>query len=738
MDTDGKRIFAAAEAGLFVLDLNDGSLQTISRVDGLSSAPVSTLNFDEASGTLLVGYIDGTLGILKGNDITHLPDIKNDQLIGDKTIYQIVVTNDSALLATGFGIVNIDFVNRRVNDTYLIGPNGSNLTVRDLAFYQGRIYAATDNGLYSANRNSAALADFNNWKAESVANRGVDRPYNYIEAFDNRLFLNYNSGQWPEDTLYVMEQGNWNRRSDLLNFYQMKGMHNSGDNLVVGELFGGMTFDRQLNKNVINSRYGENEEVGFINDALFVNGRFYLGENGAGIIKKSAVGDFMEIVVPNGPVKNNVWSLRHRGSRLWVAGGGVTQAQGNLFNRFYTYAYDAGRWTSFHEKDDTTFTGLFDPLSVAVDPADPDHVYIGTWGFGLVEMRNGQVMRILDMDNSPLEDRPEIPGSVFPAYVFYDLQGNLWVGNSFAEKLIKVLTPQGDWFEFNLGSDFGDRNFSKVFEPLITNTGQIWTIRPREGLFVFHPHDFADPTDDESRALSTNFGDGGLPSGDVKAVVEDATGEIWVGSDKGIAIFFNAEAVLSDQDVNAQQIFIEQDGNVQIVLETEQINSIAVDGGNRKWIGTQSSGLFLLSPDGTEQLAHFTIDNSPLVSNTIFDLSIDHTGGEIFVGTDRGIQSLQTDATLGQRSIGEVIVYPNPVEKDYDGEIVIDGLVSNSDVRITDVAGQLVNTTTSNGGRATWNGRNFRGEKVPTGVYLFFTTDEEGEETSVSKVMILR
>jgi ligand-binding sensor domain-containing protein len=238
--------------------------------------------------------------------------------------------------------------------------------------------------------------------------------------------------------------------------------------------------------------------------------------------------------------------------------------------------------------------------------------------------------------------------------------------------------------------------------------------------------------------LNNLAGSGGLPTNDVYAVAEDLEGQIWVGTNRGVAVFYVPDAIFGSGNYDAQQILIEQDGNVQILLETEAVSSIAIDGANRKWIGTETSGVYLISADGRSQLQHFTVENSPLPSNTISSIAIEGNSGEVFIGTDRGIISYRSDATTGEAENVCALVYPNPVHENYTGPIAITGLVRDSEVKITDVAGNLVYRTTSLGGQAIWPGTDLAGNRVSTGVYLVLVADRSGSTKCNTKVLVVR
>ncbi|MCK7537537.1 MAG: hypothetical protein MZV63_44570 [Marinilabiliales bacterium] len=202
------------------------------------------------------------------------------------------------------------------------------------------------------------------------------------------------------------------------------------------------------------------------------------------------------------------------------------------------------------------------------------------------------------------------------------------------------------------------------------------------------------------------------------SIAEDLKGVIWVGTDQGIVVYYNPENVFESDNFYAQRIILTINGITQYLLKTEVVTSIALDGANRKWIGTNSSGVYLVSKDGTEELNHFTEDNSPLLSNRILDIGIDHESGEVYFATEKGLISYRGNATMGSDEFKDVYVYPNPVREDYEGDITIRGLVSDVNVKITDISGNLVYETTAEGGQATWNGKNFFG---PSSKYRYLS-----------------
>ena len=241
--------------------------------------------------------------------------------------------------------------------------------------------------------------------------------------------------------------------------------------------------------------------------------------------------------------------------------------------------------------------------------------------------------------------------------------------------------------------------------------------------------------------MQTGTGNGNLPSNNVTAVAVDFDDEIWIGTEDGFVVLYNSAGVFGSTNVDASRILVNFEGNVEQLLDDTPISDIEIDGGNRKWIATASTGIFLLSADGQEVITHFTKENSPLISDNILDMEFDYQTGELFIVTDIGLVSYRSDATQGDPEYSNVTVFPNPVKPDYFGPITIQGIRYDSDVKITDVAGNLVYQTTSNGGTATWNGKTLTGENVPGGIYMIWTATNEkkdGQNKKVAKVAVIR
>jgi ligand-binding sensor domain-containing protein len=321
--------------------------------------------------------------------------------------------------------------------------------------------------------------------------------------------------------------------------------------------------------------------------------------------------------------------------------------------------------------------------------------------------------------------------------MLFDENGLLWVTNSLVKNGLAYMNTDGEWSSMKINSY--NTESGHLGDLVIDNQGKKWIfIANGGGIIVYDDNGTPENTSDDSdRRLNTSAGSGGLPSNAIYSLAKDKDGEVWVGTDKGIAVFYNTEDAFSIEG-DAQLVLVEADGYVEPIISNETVTTIAIDGANRKWFGTKNSGVFVYSPDGSIQEEHFTQENSPILSNTINHISINEENGEVFISTDKGLISYKGKATAGQSTHGNVLVYPNPVKENYDGPIAIKNVVENANVKITDIRGNLVKTLTAYGGQAVWDGKNKFGERSNTGVYLVFSTDPTGLETNVAKILFIK
>lgn len=743
----GGSVYCATNECVFGYTPATGEFTRITKVNLLNDVGITGLAWCQALGTLLVYYSNGNLDLVQGGSSYNMGDIKRSTIIGDKAIYRAEIQGTTAYLACGFGIVVVDLAAREVRDTWFIGPGGVQVRVNDIAFHGDTIYAATQGGLFSAWKNAPNLAAFTNWhKRTDMGAAMANGPFNAVAHFGERLLVNYRGAQEETDTLLMLGASN-----EFEWFTPLYGRMNhnldvsaNGEWLVVAHKFDIHRYTLAMEEQV--RQYGYNN--GFVNAAQAVqgpDGAIWAADRMMGLVRGLGY-DNGEAFTPNGPRTANVYRLATAAGNIFVSTGGVSGTWVNRYLKDGVHVYKDGAWRTYNPDNSSLMQGANnfagsanDPLDVVVDPDDPDHAFVGGWDEGVIEFVGGQPYAIHNSTNSTLqvhagtsEGKVNVPG------LCYDKDGNLWMTNSEAASPIAVRRKDGTWKSFSPGGVLGGNYL--VSEILAARNGYKWVIRPRgHSLLVFNDGGTIDDTgDDQYKVVNNNAGTGGLPSQDVYSIAEDLDGQIWVGTNKGVAVFYVPETIFSGDNYDAQQILIQQDGNYQYLLETEAVSVIKVDGANRKWIGTQTSGVFLVSADGQEEVHHFTEANSPLPSNNITSIGIDGTTGEVHFGTDRGIMTFRGDATESAMENECASVFPNPVHPTYTGPIAITGLIRDSEVKITDISGNLVYRTTSLGGQAVWPGTDMSGNRVAAGVYLIFATDRYGGYKCNTKVLVTR
>lgn len=730
-------IYAATSSSLFSYDKNEGTIERISKLNLLSDVRISAMEYDFTNHFLIIGYENGNLDLLiNGKERQNLPDIKLSSLIGDKRIYNIVPYQDRIYLATGFGIVVVDPFRNEVKESYLLGTNGTQAKIGDIAIRNGKIYAGLPSGILRADLSNPILANFQNWTLLPNFPSAFDG-VSQLEFVDNKLMAVVDNDNG--DYIYQgdVESNTW---STFLNFGGLffNNMFFGNNQLVVSCNYTVLRYDNNLQllsetAPINGSAVAASAAIVDIDNSLWIADL----TNGLHSIKSSEI----KTIVPQGPRYADARRIAAYNNNVWVAHGGVNASYGPQY-KVRNISYNLGdTWQEIinPQGSNTDFPNVLDFMSVAIDPTDNNHIYLGSWEEGLIEIRNNQVVNIYNESNSTLKTAPFTFTDEFigVASVAFDVDGNLWMTNSFNPQGLQVRNQDGTFYAYNLAPIASvDRRITEIEA---AQSGYIWVVADGQGLIGYNPNGTLDQSsDDIFKLLTDEEGLGNLNSKDVFCIKEDLDGELWIGTLQGLCVLYNQDAVFNSDEFDAETILIEQGGNIQELLATEAITSIEIDGGNRKWIGTQSSGVFLFSPDGIQEILHFTTDNSPLLTNNIIDIAINQETGEVFFITESGIISYFGDATNFSTEINDIKAYPNPVRETYDGIITIDGLAYQSVIKITDLQGNLVFETVSEGGRATWNGLGLNGERPATGVYLIYASSNDGSSSNVGKIAFIK
>ena len=733
-----QKIYCATPYSLFYYDKEDLSIGRINKVTtpGLSDVGLTAMKYSEDLGSLVIAYSNANIDILEESGIYNISDIKRSNLVGNKTINNILIRDDYAYLACGFGIVVLDIPGKEIKDTWIIGPDASYLNVCDITYnnIDNRFYAATENGVFRADASSPNLADFNVWEKLDFLPHPLEK-FNAIQAFQGKVLVNYSTTEYANDTVYSIVDDQWDY-FDLTINSDVRSISVSREKLIVAYYLKFKAFDADFNEILSIYTFGEGLTPNPMDGIIDADGAYWIADGRFGLDKSTGPWSHT-LYTPNGPSSPLAFSLAKSGRDVWIAGGGRNSSWAPLGNKGLAYHFTNDQWTSYNEYTFDAFDTIRDVSSFAVDPSDINHVFMGSFGYGLYEWQDGEIITWYDATNSPLLPPTGYPNNrIRVSGLKYDNQNNLWVSVSLGGDALTVRKSNGEWVELGLPSY---ANGTEVGDIIIDDYDQKWVLmREANAILVFNDNGTIDNTsDDNIKKLTSSINNGAIPGDMLLSMACDLDGEVWLGTNQGIGVIYNPENIFGTGSYDAQQILVEYDGYTRPLLESEAITAIAIDGDNKKWIGTDKAGVFLLSEDGTEELAHYTEENSSLLSNTISGITINDRG-EVFFGTSNGTVSYMGTATPGGTENANVYAYPNPVREGYEGTIAITGLVQNAYVKITDVSGNVVYSTRAEGGQAVWNGKTMNGDKVNTGVYLVFSSDSNGENTNITKIMVIK
>ena len=450
---------------------------------------------------------------------------------------------------------------------------------------------------------------------------------------------------------------------------------------------------------------------------------------------------------PGGPKYNRFFFMQYLNNRLYTTGGAFEPGAIGLNQPGTIQVLKDGEWDIYQDELDK-ITGYYyhDMNCLAVDPKNPEHVFAGGRA-GLYEFLNGKLKRYFNKDNSLL--RPSVHKGIELGNDYVVIQGlvfdrknNLWILNSGTKttSLLK-LSPDGTMTDYSKPQLMNKGLSLHVMRrPILDSRGLIWFVNSHyeaPGLFCYNPE-----TDKLNVYNNFKNQDGSsIMVIQMRCVVEDAYQNIWIGTNVG-PLRLTTEQMKNPSEAIFEQIKIPRNDGTNLadyLLAGVDISCMAIDGGGRKWFGTNGNGVYLISADNMKQVQHFLSDNSKLISNNIESIAINDKTGEVFVGTDKGLCSYMSDATKPSDNPGgeETYAYPNPVRPNYTGLITVVGLAFNSDVKIVTTNGVLVAKGTSNGGTFTWDGNDLNGKRVASGVYMVQTSDQEGNNGTVCKIAIV-
>lgn len=725
-------IYAVSDGALFSVNKEDtDDMQYFSKMSGLSDVNIVRIEFDKINNQLLIIYQNGNIDIMHSTGVNNIPDLLNKQMSTTKGVNEVYFTGNLAYLSCDFGVMLVNMGKREIADTYIIGPNSTEVKVLSTTIHNNKIYALTANTVYTADANSRHLVNFEYWK--TTAGFPGSGNFQKIFNFAGKLLLLRNG------KLYKQEENNsWSQLLSSvssisnINVSNNKIIVSSGSNSVY---FLNLTFEMSM-ENLLSSGDIEYDQT---------NNAFWVAGGALGVVRfKSQNGSEPIFFKPMGPAVNIPWDITFAGEKLFVVNGGrwiSPDGRPGIIS-----IYENNKWRNIENDDITSSTGFAanDFVNIVVDPDDPQHFFALSAGTGLFEFRDDKISQWYHTLNAPLKSSSSSPYRVFLDGAVFDKNKNLLFCNMFDPKPIKILSNEGNWTQIGF-LDTDKPNWGQI---IISNQNQnhkwINSIRFSPGLLIWDDNGTLTDTNDDKNIFLSRFADPDNEGSYISpsffySIAQDKNGVIWVGTDMGPLLFYNPSRAF-DNGYTCSRVKIPRNdgtGLADYLLNNESIKAIAIDGANRKWIGTATSGLYLMSENGQETIQHFTTTNSPLLSNNIISLTINPVTGEVFIGTSNGLISFQSNAAEATRLFNNVYAYPNPVRENYNGIITITGLVENTQVKITDINGNLIYQTISNGSIATWDGKDAHGKKVNTGVYLVICANEDGTQSAITKIMMI-
>lgn len=684
-----QKVYAACNTGIMALDLSDRSLSVLTGLNGLTGDIISTIAYDPTSGELFIGYANGTLDVVSGTGITHYNWVR--ETTGDVAIRHIGFANGNAYIATPYGLVVFDVQRHEVRETWRdLGVNGTSLALFHSTVLGDSIYVATQTGVL-AGRLTDNLLDYHNWKRHNQG--ALSGPVLAVSAFNDRIYAAVNG----TGVLY-QDNGVW-LAQDYPGTRQIVSLTSSAEYLVICERDKVWLLSHDATISEATTPHGTGFQF-----ALEANGTVWIGDSSNGLL--SAGSGSAATYVANGPAFAVTRRLVRIDGKIYALGGGFNSTYQALGNPGLVSSYSNGMWST---------------ESVSV-PDVTDMVLAG--GSTFIASFGGGVQAgttIYDETNSTLVNTSP-PGDHVNVTALASDSENVWVANFGAPESLHRFDGTS-WQSYAFATPASQFPLSLDLD----YTGAVWAaLSPSHGggILVFN-------SAGNSIYLTDTEGRGGLPHDNVNCIVQDRDGRMWVGTDNGVAYFFDPASVFNPGTNAVRPIF-----ENRFLLTGQKVTALAVDGGNRKWVGTEQ-GIWLFGTEGEDLVHHFSRDNSPMPSNRVLDIAIDDVTGEVFIATEAGLVSYRSDATEGRSGFEAVKIFPNPVTFEFNGLVGISGLSTDAVVKITDAGGRLVWQTYASGGTATWNVRNYNGQRVKSGIYLVFSASADGSEHFVGRIAVV-
>lgn len=743
---NGDKVYASYGNGLIFFGEQELSVQTLSKINGLSDIGIRKLRANPYNNKVVVVYDNCNIDVIDAkNNIYNFPDIKLKSLNGKKLINEVTFDRQYAYLACGFGIVVFDTDKMEIKETYIIGPSASYLEVMQVGLNDSLVFAATPAGMYRGYRKSS-LINYKNWIFDTVNIK--QGPFSGVTNTDGVILAAYSPSSIDQanqgkDIMYTYTPQGWIKYPPMaaegqnirklgpsyLNYFSFMDLIG----LWVVDVHSGSPtnhltdFNGQFDYATLRDAFMGHNYSGNIS--------YWLADARFGLNRTYTSWDPMLKISRNGTNKSTVGNIDIFKGRVAVSPSLINNTGTGNYSTEGLNILRNGEWSYMKCQQDDGQT-VYDITSVFWDRLDTTRMWICSWYYGVLQYKNGKLLTPSFTPSTTIPPMSQLQlGEPRCSGLSMDKDGNLWFANSDQKEFLSVIRRNGTYKNYSFD---GGRFSRKTF---VDKNNNVWVLHERDGgITVFNHKNFTQdiPVRDVNyRLLDNTVGAGNLQSKSVYAIAEDKDGKIWIGTSQGISVFYNPTNLFNGNDFDSQPIKIVQDGNVELLLGKETVTSIKVDGANNKWCGTEFGGVYCFSPDGQTQLYHFTKENSSLYSNTIIDINYDEVTGDLYIATDAGLQSYRGIIIAGDEQYSNVYAYPNPVKPNYNGTVLIRGLVDNSIVKIADESGNMVWETKSTGGQIEWPLTTFANSRVTSGVYVVYAATTDGSMKALTKVLVV-
>lgn len=762
------KVFCLSSGSLFSFDKDSEELYQYGIHNVLSEAIITKIFYNGKSDYVVVVYNSGNIDVIKKDGkVVNLPDIKDAVLQSDRTINDVSFGNGRIYVATNFGIVVYDDKRWEVvesgmydkpvkyvaaTDEYIgayftnekkIGFLPANKTIRyyenfilndcaactGLRGLKGNVFLGSNSSnafspkkvVFNPSDNTVA---FNNWVPDGnytgpFENKNGYYIYNTVASGDNKACIK----QFDEDYNITETSLPSDFSGKLVTIWDNPNRVFIADNNGVSEYSFADDGTLTLLRDSFKPEAITSKGVGYLTATS--SGKIYASAHGYNLLYSGDWANTDNISYINVIENNSIKDITPSGLTLTdlVPFGWNNNSEGY--------------------KD-----GTFRPsntYNIVEDPDDPDAYFIVTQYDGVFKIKDGKQLNFFNETNSTFNRRWIY---LQTQAIDIDSKGNLWVAGNYQLNVLpadkrKLNTPttREDWI-----SDFpnGGGQWDAQLLACKKSNMVLYEFRFGKKLVCVDTNGTATTSDDKSYEWKTMIDQDGKEWSIylIHCMVEDNNGQVWVGTDQGVFIIPNPSK-LTDPNMRIQRIKVPRNDGTNFadyLLEGEPIYSIAVDGINRKWIGTANSGAYLVSENGSQIIEHFTPENSYLPLNSIYAIACDKFSNAVYFGTVAGLVKYNSDASPSSEDYSDVYAYPNPVRPEYNGSVTIAGLMEDSLVKITDAAGNVFFQGTSQGGMITWDGCDTSGNRVKTGVYYVFASQNGNGQTSgaVTKILVVK